>query len=138
MADDVIFVDNSGLFKSELRAALLRALERCGQEGEKIAKQLAPSPGKFGHGALRNSINHKVDPSELAVQIGTNMEYALYLEVGTGIYTPGGRQTPWAYKDEEGNWHHTRGQEAKPYLKPAVADHKQTYRNIFEDEMKKR
>ena len=136
MADDVIFVDNSGLFKSELRAAILRALERCGQQAEGYAKDLAPSPGRNGHGALRNSIGHKVDASEQAVYIGTNVEYAPYLELGTGVHYPGGRQTPWVYKDEEGNWHHTRGQEAKPYLKPAVADHKRTYRNIIEDELK--
>lgn len=133
MADDVIFVDNSELFKSELRAAALRALERCGQQAEGYAKDLAP----VDTGDLRNSIGHKVDASELAAYIGTNSEYGPFVELGTGIHTTGGRQTPWVYKDEEGNWHHTRGQEAQPFLKPAVADHKQTYRNIIEDELKR-
>ena len=30
----------------------------------------------------------------------------------------------------------TYGQRAQPYLKPAVADHKQTYKNIIKSEMK--
>lgn len=133
MADDVTFVDNSELFKSELNSAILRALERCGQQAEGYAKDLAP----VDTGNLRNSIGHKVDASGKAAYIGTNSEYGPYVELGTGIHAKGGRQTPWVYKDEEGNWHHTRGQKAQPFLKPAVADHKQTYRNIIEDELKR-
>lgn len=128
--DDVLFLDNSKNIKSEFEAAISRALERCGSEAEGYAKALAP----VDTGNLRNSITHKVVDDE--VYIGTNNEYAAYVELGTGIHTEGGRQTPWVYKDEEGNWHHTRGQEAQPYLKPAVADHKQTYRNIIENELK--
>lgn len=99
-------------------------------QAEGYAKDLTP----VDTGNLRNSITHKVVDDE--VYIGTNNEYAAYVELGTGIHTEGGRQTPWVYKDDEGNWHHTRGQEAQPYLKPAVADHKQTYRNIIENELK--
>jgi len=87
-------------------------------------------------GNLRNSITHQLQPSEPAVQIGTNSEYAAYVELGTGKYYPGGRQTPWVYQDAKGNWHLTYGQRAQPYLKPAVADHVQQYREIIEDELK--
>ena len=137
MADDLIFVDNSELFKSELNSAILRALERCGQQAEGYAKDLVP----VDTGNLRNSISHKVVASEKAAYIGVpggdESAYGVYVELGTGIYATGGRPTPWNYKDEEGNWHHTRGQKAQPFLKPAVTDHKQTYRNIIEDEMKR-
>lgn len=131
-SDDFVFIDNSAHIKEEFEEACLRALERCGMQAEGYAKDLCP----VDEGTLRNSISHKVNPAEPAVYVGTNMEYAAYVELGTGIHYPGGRQTPWSYKDEEGNWHRTRGQEAQPYLKPAVADHKQTYRNIIEDELK--
>ena len=63
-------------------------------------------------------------------------EARLYVELGTGRYTEGGRPTPWVYQDDEGNWHWTAGNPAQPFLKPAVADHAQTYRNIIEDEIK--
>ena len=87
-------------------------------------------------GNLRNSISHKVDPEESAVYIGTNNEYAAYVELGTGKYAEtGGRQEPWVYQDGEGKWHYTHGQKAQPYLRPAVADHARTYRAIIQDEM---
>ena len=127
------FIDNSELFKSALNSAILRALDRCGKQAEGYAKDLAPADT----GNLRNSISHKVAPSEKAVYIGTNVEYAPYVEMGTGKFAEfGGRQTPWVYKDEEGNWHRTIGQEAQPFLKPAAANHSRTYRNIIEDELK--
>ena len=55
---------------------------------------------------------------------------------GTGVYYPGGRQTPWTYQDANGDWHLTHGQRAKPYIKPAVADHAAQYNRIIEQELK--
>ena len=129
---NVEITDNSGLVKEEFQAAVLRALEKCGLTAEGYAKKLCP----VDMGNLRNSISHKVDTDEPAAYIGTNIEYAPYVELGTGIYTSGGRPTPWVYQDDKGKWHYTRGYPAKPFLKPAIADHKQTYRNIIEDEVK--
>lgn len=129
---EINITDNSKLVKDEFEAACLRALEKCGLTAEGYAKKLQ----KPDTGNLRNSITHAVDDEELAVHIGTNVEYAAYVELGTGKYVSGGRPTPWVYQDEKGNWHRTNGQKAQPYLKPAVADHAQTYRNIIEDELK--
>lgn len=114
----------------EFQAACLRALERCGMKAEIYAVDLVPVDTSW----LQQSITHKVDPSEPSVYIGTNAGYAANVELGTGEYYPGGRPTPWKYQDANGNWHWTKGNPAKPYLKPAVADHAQTYRNIIEDE----
>lgn len=127
------FTDHSDEVKKALQEAIERALERCGSQAEGYAKDLAP----VDTGQLRNSITHKVVPSEQAVYIGTNAEHGPYQEFGTGIYYPGGRPTPWNYQDERGNWHRTRGQKAQPFLRPAVADHAQTYKNIIDDEMRR-
>ena len=124
-------VNNSVQVGEAFRAACLRALERCGMEAEGYAKDLAP----VDTGRGRNSISHKVDESEPAAYIGTNLDYMIFQELGTGKYAEGGRPTPWVYRDSNGNYHWTRGNPAKPFLKPAVADHAQTYRNIIEDEM---
>lgn len=132
------FSDNSGMVLEEFQAACLRALEACGLTGERFAKELVPSPGKTGTGALRNSITHAVDESELTAYIGVPhgpTSYGIYVELGTGKYYPGGRPTPWVYQDAKGNWHMTHGQRAQPYLKPAVADNTQTYRDIIEGEL---
>lgn len=129
---NIEITDNSEIFKKEMQAAALRALEKCGLVGEGYAKKRCP----VDTGNLRNSITHTVNESELAAYIGTNSEYGAYVELGTGKYYPGGRQTPWVYQDAKGQWHLTHGQRAQPYLKPAVADHVQTYRNIIKDELK--
>ena len=62
-------------------------------------------------------------------------EYAAYVELGTGVFYPGGRQTPWVYTDAKGNTHMTHGQRAKPYIKPAVADHTPQYQKIIKSEL---
>lgn len=110
-------------------ASCIRALERIGLEAEGYAIDLAP----VDTSRLRNSISHVVDGN--TVYIGTNVEYAPYVELGTGKYYPGGRPTPWAYTDSRGDTHLTAGNRAYPYLKPAVADHAGTYKNIIIDEL---
>lgn len=124
--------DNSDKVLAEFQAAILRALERCGSQAEGYAKDLAP----VDTGRLRNSISHKVDEEEKAAYIGSDLDYAVYVELATGIYADGGRPTPWVYQDDAGNWHWTAGNPAQPFLAPAVKDHTQTFRNIIEDEMK--
>ena len=123
--------DRSDEVLAALQEAAERALEKCGLVAEGYAKRLGP----VDTGNLRNSITHKVDPAEPAVYIGTDSEYAAYVELGTGEHYPGGRPTPWKYQDANGNWHWTKGNPASPYLKPAVADHTGQYRKIIEDEM---
>ena len=127
-----MFNDYSADVLNEFHDAVLRALERCGEQAEGYAKDLAP----VDTGNLRNSISHTVDEDEPAVYIGSNTSYAPYVELATGIYAEGGRPTPWVYQDDEGNWHWTAGNPAQPFLAPAVKEHATTYRNIIEDELK--
>ena len=41
-------------------------------------------------GNLKNSLTHSVDEDELSVTIGTPNRYAVYVEMGTGLYVDGG------------------------------------------------
>lgn len=126
----VDFIDNSAAVEAAFDAALAAGLEKCGLAAEKYAKKLCP----VDTGNLRNSISHTVDEQEPAAIIGTNNEYAPYVEFGTGVYAEGGgRPTPWVYQDAKGNWHYTHGQKAQPFLKPAVAEHADKYREIIKD-----
>lgn len=125
--------DHSAEVYKELEAACQRALEKCGLVAEGHAKKMCP----VDTGNLRNSITHTVaDNGERAAYVGTNSEYGVYVECGTGVYYPGGRQTPWVYKDAKGDWHLTHGQRAQPFIKPAVAEHGEQYRKIIEAELK--
>lgn len=128
----VDFTDNSKEVLAAMHEAAARALEKCGLVAEGYAKTLCP----VDTGNLHNSITHTVDEQEPAAIIGTNNEYAAYVELGTGKYAEGGRPTPWVYQDAKGNWHMTHGQRAQPFLKPAVADHAAQYRDILESELK--
>ena len=120
---DVEITDNSDAVKEAFEAAIMRGLEKCGLTADGYAKKLCP----VDTGNLRNSITHQVDTGTQTVYIGSNLEYAPYVELGTGKYYPGGRPTPWVYQDAHGNWHYTHGNRAQPYLKPAVADHAAQY-----------
>ncbi len=126
--------DNSKEAAERIKAALLKGLETCGLVAEGYAKRLCP----VDTGNLRNSITHAVDEDEPAAYIGTNSEYAPYVELGTGKYAEGGggRPTPWVYQDAKGNWHYTHGNKPQPFLKPAAAGHAAQYWEILEDAMK--
>lgn len=100
--------DNSKQVKSDFEKAVLRALEECGLFAEGAAKKLCP----VDTGNLRNSISHTVASDEQATYVGTNVEYAPYVELGTSR------------------------QRAQPYLKPAVSDNANTYRQIIDKELK--
>lgn len=129
---NVEFTDNSKEVLAAMQEAAVRALEKCGLTAEGYAKKLAP----VDTGNLRNSITHTVDEHKLEAYVGTDVEYGVYQELGTGKYVSGGRPTPWAYQDDEGKWHWTAGNPAKPFIKPAVADHQRTYLDIIEGELK--
>lgn len=125
--------DNSRLIQQAKDEAVQRALEEIGIKAESYAKLKCP----VDTGRLRNSITHNATMQEDTVYIGTNVEYAPYVEFGTGIHAKsGGRQTPWVYKDQHGNWHKTRGSRPHPFLKPAIEEHLGLYQKILENNLK--
>lgn len=117
----------------QFNARLSRALEAIGLVAEGHAQVNLTRQHAVDTGNLRNSITHKVLTDEKKVIIGTDVEYAPYIEFGTGIYTSGGRQTPWAYQDAEGDFYLTRGMRVRPFLKPAVTEHKEEYKRILRE-----
>lgn len=132
--NDVKVIDNTEKVNGKLLEALLKGLEKCGMKGESYAKAACPTDT----GALRNSITHEVIADDHSVIIGTNMEYAVYVELGTGIYasTGGGRTDPWSFQDSKGEWHKTNGQRPQPYLKPVAEQHGDEFRKILESAIK--
>ena len=104
----------------ELPELLEQALEKACLIVENSAKQNCP----VADGQLRQSITHMVEGT--TGEVGTNVEYAPYVEIGTGIYSTegNGRQTPWSYQDAKGEWHTTSGMSAQPFLKPALEENR--------------
>ncbi len=89
--------------------ATAAALEEIGLTAEGYAKKACP----VDTGRLRNSITHLVSGREggREVYIGTNVEYAPYVEEGTVHMA------------------------AQPFLKPAAEGHAGTYRSILKSHM---
>ena len=107
-------------------------IEAIGNQAVSHAKSNITRASRVDTGAMRNSVSHFTVESEQTVYVGTNQEYAVYHELGTGIHLEGGggRQTPWRYKDAKGNWHTTRGITPIHFLKRAIQEHADEYKRI--------
>ena len=142
-------MSNSGI-KIEGVAEVLKSIEKLGEvpnlEGavgkacaliERSAKEKAPKDT----GALRRSITSKVEGSGADIQgiVYTPLEYAPYVEYGTGLFAESGGRTnvPWVYQDDEGNWHSTKGQKPQPFLRPALNENRKTVVKILGGGIKK-
>lgn len=123
--------------------AIARAMEEIGIDAEKFAKALCPvgtveSTGIKGYrgGTLRNSITHKVtsDGPVASVAVGSNVEYAPFVELGTGPFfvPPPEWETFEPYKKKGGGHGYVR---PRPYLRPALADHLDHYNDIIKGEL---
>lgn len=98
--------DNTKEVLSALEKAINRGLEAIGLTAEGYAKDETP----VDTGRLRNSINHSTDKD--SAYIGTNVEYAVYVELGS------------------------RGKDGKHMLKRAATEHSAEYKKLMEDSMK--
>lgn len=96
-------------------------------EGE--AKLLCP----VDLGNLRNSIHTEVDEKNLSARVGTPVEYAPYVEFGTGEHAENGlgRKGGWFYKGKDGVTRFTLGSKPAPFLRPALINSKKTIQRIF-------
>lgn len=135
MPVDIIFTDNTGEIIRAVEEAAEAALEACGNQAVSHAKTVITEASRANTGALRNSVSHRVQGKDC--YIGTNMSYAIFHEYGTGIYIAGGRKSPWAFQDSNGNWHMTRGVPPIHFLKHAAEDHAAEYKEIFRQYLQK-
>lgn len=97
--------DNTEQVTHSIESAINTALEKIGLLAEGYAQMKCP----VDTGNLRASITHEVDTGGKAVYIGTNVEYAPYVELGTSR------------------------QAAQPYLRPAATEHVNQYRQVLKD-----
>lgn len=113
----------------DLTSKLKTALTKCALIVEADAKLKCP----VDTGELRQSITHEVYRDGCV--IGTNYEYAPYVEYGTGLYASNGlgRQDKWSYQDSKGQWHTTVGQKPQPFLQPALNDNRDKIVEIIKD-----
>ena len=104
----IILENNAEQIANALNQAIAAALEEVGLAAEGFAKKKITENHSVDTGRLRNSVTHAINMDEEAVYIGTNVEYAPYVELGTSR------------------------SKAKPYLLPAAPDHEADYQKIFQ------
>lgn len=111
---------------------LKNALFKAGQQIQASAKLLCP----VDTGELRNSIN--VVRVENGVSIGTNCEYAIYQEFGTGSKgnptVPHTTKKHWTYYSS-GRFYTTSGNYPQPFLQPAFISNQSNVKSIIMAEL---
>ena len=118
---------------------LKKALKKSCALVERSAKIKAPK-GKTGE--LRKSIKSKVeeDSEKLQGVVFTPLEYAPYVEYGTGLFAENGgrKDVPWAFEDEEtGELIWTSGQKPIPYMRPALDENREQILRIIKERLAK-
>ena len=165
MAVDIkVAQDNSEEVLSALERQIRAALEAVGNQAVSHTKKNITEASRIDTGLMRNSITYALDgeataittykadtgektgsytgnaPEEskgkAAVYVGTNVEYAIYQEMGTGKNIEGGRKTSWRYQDKKGSTHTTSGIKPAHFLKNAIENHKDEYRKIIKKYLK--
>lgn len=123
---DIIIENLEGVIDPE---RLRQALGRACAVVERSAKQKAPK----GNGDLRRSITSKVEGN--VGTVFTPLEYAPYVEYGTGLFAESGGRTdvPWSYQDDEGEWHTTSGMHPQPYMRPALDENRDKIKRVFKE-----
>lgn len=122
---DIKIIDNTRLVEEALPEQIYRALRIAAETAEGYAKKEITEKKAVDTGRLRASISHKVDKENKCAYIGTNVEYAPYVEFGTGQRAEpgmGGNQS-------------IKGMAPRPYLRPAIANHVEEYRSIMTEEL---
>ena len=101
------FKDYSFKVKGQINDCIYAVLEECAAEIETQTKRNS----RVKTSKTKNSFTHKVVKSENTAYIGSPEENAIWEELGTGEHALNndGRKGGWRYKDENGDWHFTKG-----------------------------
>lgn len=107
--NEIEITSNISITKEALEEAKEICLEMLGLAAERHAKEYCP----VVTGRLRNSITHAPNADESYVAVGTNVEYASYVELGS-----------------------SRRKNPHPYIRPGIENHLDEYKKIIENVLK--
>lgn len=120
------------------KATLEKNMQKACALVEASARENAPK----GSGDLKRSIESRVESNETEVKgiIFSPLEYAPYVEFGTGIHAEGGKgrqDVPWVYQADNGKWYATSGMYPHPYMRPALHENREEIKRILKEGMTK-
>lgn len=127
--NDEVSQNLSEFIDKKLPNFLQKAMSQACAEIQASAREKCPSDT----GNLRRSIDFEVEDDGRAGVVFSNVDYAPYVEVGTGIHSTkgSGRKTPWRYEGRYG-WVTTSGNKAQPFLEPAALENQAEIAKKFE------
>lgn len=146
MAEIEIKEDHSGEILNAMNISAFKIMTMIGIKAEKYAKGQCPvgtvkSTGIKGYrgGTLRNSITFQVELTDTGagVAIGSNVEYAPFVELGTlGGFE--GLPPEWESFEAPPSKGKAKGKgyQAKHFLRDAIQNHLDEYKSIIEKELK--
>ena len=133
-------VDNREKVFRELKSVCEKTLNEIGDAAIEHIRETVP----VDTGALRDSYMKDVDAANKRLRVGSPLEYAPFVELGTGpnYEQPPGWVTnlaqmghhdvdPWWYLGDDGEWHQGWFVRSQPHLRPAFLNHVKEYKDIF-------
>ena len=120
---------------------LRKPLLKVGNDIENAAKQNCNGRFDKPTGTLKRSIRAELKGRN-SVEVGTNLEDAVYVEHGTGLYAFDGtgrastpeHPIPWTYRGSDGRFYTTYGMRPKPFLIPAFNSKKYNFIKYVKEE----
>ena len=138
MGFKIVMQDNSADIIELVKKNKYRALEAVGIQAEGDVKDEITDLDAVDTGRLRGSIAHQVDGD--SVEVGTNVDYAVYVHEGTGKYAVGGG-TPkerWVYRDPlTGEFRMGYPQRPRRFIKNAMERFAKDYIEIIKEYLSK-
>lgn len=138
MGFKIVMQDNSADIIELVKKNKERALEAVGAQAEGDVKDEITDLDAVDTGRLRASIAHQVYGD--SVEVGTNVEYAVYVHEGTGRNTAGGNPYKrWVYTDPlDGKKRMVHPQKPRRYIKNAMIRYAEDYMSILAEYLFKR
>ena len=106
-----IIEDNTEPVVNAIKTGIAAALAKIGATAEADVKKYMTENNIVDTGRLRGSITNQLDNDGKSVVVGTNVEYAPYVELGA------------------------RGRNPRPYLRNTITNNQQKYADILKQEL---
>ena len=111
-----------------VKVGITKATNYC----KKVAKEKCPVDTGTLKGSIHSEVRKKAEKIE--GEVSTILEYAAYVELGTGQRGKETNTNPELEVNYRADW---KGQQAKPYMYPAYLETREKLPKFLEDEMNK-